>query len=79
MTELNNCLQINTVEPIVLYVNEDKLVRSPQIEITFSDKCKAMVILDTGSEVNLLSQRVYINLVYAGIDVPTLPLEGAVF
>jgi hypothetical protein len=28
--------------------------------------------------VNLLSERVYINLVKAGIDVPTLPLEVVV-
>jgi hypothetical protein len=59
-------------------VYEDKLVRSPQTEIAFSDNFKAIAILDKGNEVNLLSERVYTNLAMAGIDVPTLPLEGVV-
>jgi predicted methyltransferase len=78
MTKLDNCQKVDTMEQLVLYVYEDKLVKNPQIEIMFSDKCKAIAILDTGSDVNLLSKRVYIKLVKAGIDVPTLLLEGVV-
>jgi hypothetical protein len=68
VTELNNGQELDE-ELFALNVYEDKLVRSPQIEITFSDKFKAIAVLDTRSEVNLLSERVYRNVVTAGIDV----------
>jgi hypothetical protein len=62
LTELDDCFEefnTRTLEQLVLYVYEDKLLRSPQIEITFNDKCKAIAILDKGSEENFLSERVY--------------------
>lgn len=53
------------MEQLVLYVHvyDDKLVKSPQIEITFTDKCKAIAILETRSEVNLLFERVYVKMI----------------
>jgi hypothetical protein len=35
-------------------------------------------ILNSGSEVNLISERVYENLMEIGLQVPTLPVEGVV-
>jgi hypothetical protein len=78
VTGLDDCHEFNTMEQLVLYAYENKLVRSPQIEITFNDKYKAITILDTGSEENLLSERVYMKMRKSGIDVCTLPLERVV-
>jgi hypothetical protein len=73
-----SCLKTDQIESLVLYVYEDKLCKIPQIEIVFSHNCKAIAILDTGSEVNLLSERIYIELTKAGINIPILPIEGVV-
>jgi hypothetical protein len=35
-------------------------------------------ILDSGSEVNLLSEGVYEKLIKAGVDIPVLPVENVV-
>jgi hypothetical protein len=51
-------------------------LRAHKIEITFSYKCKAIAILDTGSEVNLLYEWVYIKIINSGINILTWPLEG---
>jgi hypothetical protein len=77
VTELNNCQEFNTKERLGLYIYKDESVKSPQIEITFDDKCKAIAILDTGSKINL-SGRVYMKMIKSGIEVCTLPLEGVV-
>jgi hypothetical protein len=78
VTGLDDCQDFNTMEQLVLYVYEDRLVKSPQIEITFNDKCKSIAILDTGIEVSMLSERVYMKMIKSVIDVCTLPLEVVV-
>jgi hypothetical protein len=35
-------------------------------------------ILDSGSEVNLLSERVYRQLIQSGVEIPELPVESVV-
>jgi hypothetical protein len=42
------------------------------------DKFKFTAILDSGSEVNLLSERIYEELTDAGVEIPILPVEGVV-
>jgi hypothetical protein len=42
------------------------------------DKFKFIAILDSGSEVNLLSDRIYEELTAAGVVIPILPVEGVV-
>jgi hypothetical protein len=42
------------------------------------NKFKFTAILDPGSEVNLLSERIYEELTEAGVEIPILPVEGVV-
>jgi hypothetical protein len=64
--------------PVVLFINEDNLLKCPQMEIVFSNGTSIRAILDSGSEVNLLSERVYDRLVKSGVEVPVLPIESVV-
>jgi hypothetical protein len=63
-------------EPVVLFINEESLNRSPQISIKFKNHEVAVAILDSGSEVNLISQEIFDKLNEAGIEVLTLPVQG---
>jgi hypothetical protein len=64
--------------PVVFFINEDNLSKCPQVEIVFSNGTSIRAILDSGSEVNLLSEKVYDRLVKSGVEVPVLPLENVV-
>jgi hypothetical protein len=64
-------------EYIVLFINED-ISKSPQVDVTIGDGTQISTILDSGSEVNLLSESIYEQLLKAGIEVPELPLENVV-
>jgi hypothetical protein len=64
--------------PVVFFINEDNLLKCPQIEIVFSNGTSIGAILDSGSEVNLLSEKIYDRLVKSGVEVPVLPLESVV-
>jgi hypothetical protein len=48
------------------------------VGIVFSNGTRIRAILDSGSEVNLLSERVYDRLIKSGVEVPVLPLENIV-
>jgi hypothetical protein len=48
------------------------------VEINITDKFKFNGILDSGSEVNLISEEVYDKLIRAGVQVPVLPVENVV-
>jgi hypothetical protein len=52
----DNCEGTTGIE--VLFINETSLANSPQVRIKIR-KCQFTAILDSGSEVNLLSERVY--------------------
>jgi hypothetical protein len=62
---------------VVLFINEASLANSPQVQIKLHE-FQFTAILDSGSEVNLISERVYEKLIDAGLQVPTLPVEGVV-
>jgi hypothetical protein len=48
------------------------------VGIVFSNGTRIRAILDSGSEVNLLSERVYDRLIKSGVEAPVLPLENIV-
>jgi hypothetical protein len=56
---------------VVLFINEENLSRSPQIKIKFKkyEYEVAVAILDSSSEVNLISQESFDKLNEAGIEV----------
>jgi hypothetical protein len=60
------------------FINENKLSKSPEVEIEVKNGIKFRAILDSGSEVNLLSERVYEQLIKTRAEVPVLPLENVV-
>jgi hypothetical protein len=59
-----------------LFINEKNLSKSPQITIKFENKEDAVALLDSGSEVNLISQDKFDKLKKARIEVLTLPVQG---
>lgn len=59
-------------DQIVLFINEENVSKSPQIAIKFENKEIAIAMLDSGSEVNLISQDKFDQLKKAGIEVLTL-------
>jgi hypothetical protein len=63
---------------IVYFINENRLGQSPLLEIKVKNKFSIHEILDSGSEVNLISQEVYEKLTTAGINIPVLPVENVV-
>jgi hypothetical protein len=67
------------LEYTVLFVNEDIISKSPQVDVTVRDGTQISAILDSASEVNLLSESIYEKLLKAGVEVPELPLENVVF
>jgi hypothetical protein len=69
-------IEFKVTEPVVLFINEESLVKSPVIEISVGEGMVFKAILDTGSEVNLLTGSVYEKLIKLRADVPTLPLEN---
>jgi hypothetical protein len=62
---------------IGFFINETTLGQSPQIGI-IEDKFVINAILDSGSEVNLLSEGVYEKLIMAGVNIPVLPVGNVV-
>jgi hypothetical protein len=63
---------------IVFFINEATLGQSPQTEIKAARRIGISALLDSGSEVNLLSEKVYEKLIKAGVDIPVLPVENTV-
>jgi hypothetical protein len=50
------------------------LSKCPQVQITFRYGIMVNAILGSGSEGNLLTERIYEQIINAGLDVPSLPL-----
>jgi hypothetical protein len=61
----------------LLFMNEENLCQGPQVQINISSRVVIKAILDPGSEVNPLSERVY-EEIRLGANMPELPLEGVV-
>jgi hypothetical protein len=76
--EIQNSNLEEPMDEVVLFINESSLANSPQVEVQVLDKFKFTAILDSGSEVNLLTQRIYEKLTEAGVEIPFLPVEGVV-
>jgi hypothetical protein len=66
------------IEPTILFINENKLYKSPVVELSLGNGKVIKAILDTGSEINLLTESVYLGLKESGIEIPTLPVESVV-
>jgi hypothetical protein len=64
------------MDEVVLFINESSLANSPQADVQVLDKFKFTAILDSGSDVNLLSERIYEERTEAGAEIPILPVEG---
>jgi hypothetical protein len=62
-------------EPIVLYINDNNLAYCPQVEISFGE-LKITAVVDSGSQVCVLAESLYEQLVAAGLQALTLPLEN---
>jgi hypothetical protein len=59
---------------IVFFINESNLSKCPEVEIEVKNGIKFRAILDSGSEANLLSERVYDQLIKTRAEVSVLPL-----
>jgi hypothetical protein len=55
---------------IVFFINESKLSKCPEVEIEIKNGIKFRAILDSESEVSLLSERVYEQLIEKRAEVP---------
>jgi hypothetical protein len=65
-------------EPTILFINENKLYESPVVELTLGNGWVIKAILVTGSEINLLTESVYLGLNESGVEIPILPVESVV-
>jgi hypothetical protein len=59
----------------VFYINDDNLGDCPQVNISFGE-LTVTAVLDSGSQVCILAERVYEKLVATGLQILTLPLEN---
>jgi hypothetical protein len=64
------------IEPTVLFINEETLSKSPQITVSFDKQLAVPALLDSGSEVNIISQEIFDKLNEIRADVLTLPVQG---
>jgi hypothetical protein len=67
LTDMSDC--------IIFFINEATICQSPLVEIKVASRIVVNDILDSGSEVNLLSEKVYEKLTKSGVDIPVLPVE----
>jgi hypothetical protein len=67
-TDISDC--------IVFFINEATQCQSPQVEIKVADRIGINATLDSGSEVNLLAERVYDKLIKSCVDITVLPVES---
>jgi hypothetical protein len=63
---------------VIFFINETTLGQSPHVEIKVTAKFIVNAILDSGSEVNLISGKIYEKLIKAGVQVPVLSVENVV-
>lgn len=64
-------------ELVIYYINDSHLLNCPQVSISFGD-ITTNAIIDSGSEVNLLTESIYKDLVSAGVSTLSLPVANTV-
>jgi hypothetical protein len=62
----------------VFFINESQSKKCPEVDIKVKNGIHFIAILDSGSEVNLLSERVYEQLMKTRAEVPVLPVENVI-
>jgi hypothetical protein len=62
----------------VYYINEGKSPRCPEIQIKIAKNIYINAIIDSGSEISLLAERVYDKLINGGASIPILPVENVI-
>ena len=62
-------------DPTVLFICEESISRSPQITIKLKNEEAVLAVLDSGSEVNLISQDTFEHLKGADSEILTLPVK----
>lgn len=67
-----------TSQPMIFFINEEDLVKCPTVKISLSPELQLDAILDSGSEVNILHERILSELTKSGVRVPTLPIQNFV-
>jgi hypothetical protein len=70
--------EIWNVGQVVYFINENKLTKCSEVQIEIKNVAKVKAILDSGSEVNLLSERIYDLSVKSEVEVPMLPIKNVV-
>jgi hypothetical protein len=79
-SEVDRNAEIEIIYPeenyVVYFINENSLGQSPVVELKVENKFVINAILDSGSEVSLISYEVYDKLTKAGINLPALPVES---
>jgi hypothetical protein len=61
---------------VVFFINENDLACCPQVNISFVNGISANALLDTGSDANILTEKLYDQLIVAGVSAPTLSLDS---
>jgi hypothetical protein len=61
---------------ILFFINEKVLACCLQVNISFGNIISASTLLDVGSNPNILTEKLYDQLIGAGMAVPTLPLDN---
>jgi RNase H-fold protein (predicted Holliday junction resolvase) len=69
---------INKTDPSICFIYENKSTKCPEINITFNNKICLKAIIDSGSEVNLISERAFEELTKTNSNIPILPVENVV-
>jgi hypothetical protein len=65
-------------DQILYFIHDEKLSRYPEVEIKFRNGTVLRSIVDSGSEVNIISQQAFDQLSKAQRDIPVLPVENGV-
>jgi hypothetical protein len=76
-TEFNDDME-HANDYVVYFINESSLYQTALLEIKVEGKFIIHAILDSGSEVSLISQSIYEKLTKAGATILTLPVQRVV-
>jgi hypothetical protein len=68
---------VDTDTLVVYHINDSVLNNCPHIDISVRDRV-VNCILDTGAQASILSERVYNDLVTAGVEILVLPIQNVV-
>jgi hypothetical protein len=65
-------------DPLAYFINENRLTKCPEIDIKFNDGFSLRAIIDSGSEVNIISERAFEEMNKENQRIPALPVENVV-